>query len=303
MIPCKHFLAGVSFILLLAASAGGQGAGTLPVPRLQEEFLDPAEHFRPETWFHLIGGNVSKPAPPEATGFECDKLSPHGAEQHFAGYIGRLTKSGGGIEGRLKGMLIDSWECYTQTWTPAMEEMFAERRGYVLRPWLPALAGWVVEDHRTGERFLRDWRATISDLLVDNYFGRLAELGRARGLQLSFETAIGDVAPGDTLQYFSKADIPMCEFWQPNDPHWGGFEAKPIHPTVSAGHIYGKPRIAAEAFTNVGLRWNEHPFVLKHKADQHFALGVNHLVFHTYTHNPRQDLVPGTSFGGRIGRG
>jgi hypothetical protein len=250
---------------------------------------------------HVNTGVENKPAPPEATGFECDKLSSHGADQHFAGYIGRLTKAGGAIEGQLKGMLIDSWECYTQTWTPAMEQEFLNRRGYALRTWLPALAGWVMEDPSTSERFLRDWRATISDLLVDNYFGRLAELGRASGLKLSFETAIGDVSPGDILQYFSKADIPMCEFWQPNDPHWGGFETKPIHPTVSAAHIYGKPRIAAEAFTNVGLRWNEHPFLLKHTADRHFALGINHLVFHTYTHNPHQDLVPGTSFGSRIG--
>ncbi len=250
---------------------------------------------------HVNTGVKNKPAPPEATGFECDKLSPAGAEQHFAGYIGRLTENGGPADkGRLQGMLIDSWECYTQTWTPAMEGEFAERRGYALRNWLPALAGYVINDHDTSERFLRDWRKTISDMLVHNYFGRLGELARERGMQLYFETAIGDVSPGDILQYFGKADIPMCEFWQPNDPHWGGFEAKPIHPTASAAHIYGKPKVAAEAFTNIDHRWNDHPFSFKHLADFHFALGVNHLVFHTYTHNPL-DHVPGTSFGNRIG--
>lgn len=260
----------------------------------------------PGQWTVLRFGNVNtgvknKPAPPEATGFECDKLSPLGAEAHFAGYIGRLTEKGAPVENSLDGMLIDSWECYTQTWTPTMAKDFAERRSYPLLPWLPALAGYVVKDHHTSERFLRDWRATISDLLVDNYFGRMAELGRERGLKLSFETALGDVSPGDILQYYSKADVPMCEFWQPNDPHFGGFETKPIHPAVSAANVYGKSVIAVEAFTNVDFQWNEHPFVLKHRADQHFALGINHLVFHTYTHNPRQDLVPGTSFGGRIG--
>lgn len=29
---------------------------------------------------------------------------------------------------------------------PAMEKEFAARRGYPLRRWLPALAGWVVDD-------------------------------------------------------------------------------------------------------------------------------------------------------------
>ncbi|WP_197530529.1 glycosyl hydrolase [Bythopirellula polymerisocia] len=250
---------------------------------------------------HVNTGVKNKPAPPEATGFECDKLSPAGADQHFAGYIGRLSKSGGATDGgRLKGMLIDSWECYTQTWTPAMEQEFERRRGYALRPWLPALAGWVVDDHHTSERFLRDWRATISDLIVENYYGRLAEFGRESGLKLSFETSVGDVSPGDILQYFRAADIPMCEFWQPNDPHDGGLETKPIAVTVSSAHIYGKKRVAAEAFTSIPVKWREHPFSLKHFADRSLALGVSHLVFHTYTHNPL-DRVPGTSFGGRIG--
>lgn len=250
---------------------------------------------------HVNTGVKNKPAPPEATGFECDKLSPRGAEQHFAGYIGRLTEPGGAIEGRLDGMLVDSWECYTQTWTADMEQAFADRRGYALRSWLPALAGWVVENHATSVRFLRDWRATISEMMVDNYFGRLAELARARGMRVSYETAVGDVAPGDILRYYAEADIPMCEFWRPNDPHWGGLEAKPIRPTVSAARLYGKPVIAAEAFTNIGITWNEHPGMVKQYADNAFAMGVNRLVFHTYTHNPSLDANPGTSFGGRIG--
>lgn len=278
--------------------------------------LDLSEHFQSDgqlTWTpppgrwtilrlgHVNTGTKNKPAPPEATGFECNKFAPEAAELHFKSYIGRVSAEGGPADGgRLQGMLIDSWECYTQSWTPRMEQEFEQRRGYALRPWLPALSGYVMGDRFTTERFLRDWRLTISDLLVENYFGRLGELARERGMQLYFETAIGDVSPGDILRYQSKADIPMCEFWQPNDPHWGGYEAKPVHPTVSAAHIYGKNRIAAEAFTNVDHDWSDHPFTLKHMADRNFALGINHLVFHTYTHNPL-DKVPGTSFGNRIG--
>ncbi|MEM9369034.1 MAG: glycosyl hydrolase [Planctomycetota bacterium] len=250
---------------------------------------------------HVNTGVKNKPAPPEATGFECDKLSTRGADEHFAGYIGRLSQPGGVLDnGRLQGMLIDSWECYTQTWTVAMESEFQKLRGYSLRSWLPALAGWVVEDHTTSERFLRDWRATISDLIVGNYYGRMAELGKQRGLELSFETAVGDVSPGDILQYFKSADIPMCEVWKPNDPHVGGLETKPIAPTTSAAHVYGKTRVACETFTSVPMNWREHPFALKNVADRTFAAGVTHLVFHTFTHNPL-DRVPGTSFGSSIG--
>ena len=257
-------------------------------------------------WTVVRFGNVNtgvknKPAPPEATGFECDKLSAAGAEFHFENYIGRLTKPGGPADdGRIQVMHIDSWECRTQTWTPAMEREFAARRGYPLRRWLPALAGWVMDDHRTSERFLRDWRANISDLLVDHYYGRMGELARARGLKFSCQSGPGDVSPGDILQYFGKADMPITEFWQPNDPNDGGIETKPIAPTASAVHIYGKTRLAAESFTSIPLAWDNHPFALKNFADRAFTRGVTHILFHTYTHNPL-DHVPGSSFGRSIG--
>ena len=75
--------------------------------------------------------------------------------------------------------------------------------------WLPALAGWVVDDHATSERFLRDWRETISDLLVDNYFGRLAELGRERGhASCRSKPPSATSLPATSSQYYSKADIP-----------------------------------------------------------------------------------------------
>lgn len=250
---------------------------------------------------HVNTGARNAPAPAEATGFESDKFSSAAVEKHFANYLGRLSAPGGPAQGTLNGLLIDSWECHTQTWTPLMEAEFSRRRGYELRRWLPAIAGYVVDDQETSLRFLRDWRATISDLVTENFYGRTAQLAHSRGLKVSFETALGDVAPGDILQYLGKADVPMCEFWQSDDPDRGGEETKPFLPTVSAAHIYGKRRVAAEAFTSVELRWNEHPAMLKPYADKAFARGVNHLVFHTYTHNPRLTLPPGTSFAGGIG--
>lgn len=255
-------------------------------------------------WGHVNTGKRNGPAPPEGTGWECDKLSPAGAEAHFAGYIGRLSAAKGPVGGGLlQGMLMDSWECETQTWTPDMNAQFARRRGYPLRAWLPALAGYVVEDPETTARFLRDWRATVNDLLVENFFGRMAALGRKSGLAISYETAAGDVFPADILEYYKHADVPMCEFWQPRTEAFvGSFDFKPVKPCVSAARMYGKPRVAAEAFTSFNLTWNEHPGRLKHIADLHLAEGVTHLALHTYTHNPRTDwLPPGTAFGSSIG--
>lgn len=255
-------------------------------------------------WGHVNTGRRNGPAPAEATGWECDKLSPIGADTHFAGYIGRLSAKNGPVsDGLLKGMLCDSWECETQTWTPGMDTQFLRLRGYPLLPWIPALAGYVIGDPETTGRFLRDWRATVNDLVVTNFFGRMATLAHERGLAVSYETASGDVFPGDILEYYKFADVPMCEFWQPRmESFVGSFDFKPVKPCVSAARMYGKPRVAAEAFTSFNLTWKEHPGMLKNIADMHLAEGVTHLVFHTYTHNPRTDfLPPGTAFGSGIG--
>ncbi len=252
---------------------------------------------------HVNTGMKNGPAPAEGTGWECNKLSESGADAQFTGYIGRLTNNGGPINGLLNGVLMDSWECKTQTWTADMEEEFNRVSGYELRKWLPALFGYVVDDHETTARFLRDWRATINDLFTNKFYGRMAKLAKDNGQTIAYETAAGDVFPADILEYFKFADVPMCEFWQHSSETFvGALNFKPIKPTVSAARLYGKPRIAAEAFTSFELTWDEHLSILKETANINCIEGVTHLVFHTYTHNPRTDfLPPGTSFGAGIG--
>ena len=252
---------------------------------------------------HVNAGQKNGPAPPEGTGWECDKLSESGAKAQFAGYIGRLNK-GPLKEGLLDGMLMDSWECHTQTWTSKMESEFAKNTGYQLRKWLPAIFGYVVNNQETTSRFLRDWRGVINDLLVSGFYGCMAGLAKENGLNITYETAAGDVFPADIMEYYKYADVPMCEFWQPySDSFVGSFNFKPVKPAASAARLYGKPRVSAEAFTSFNLTWDEHLSMLKEVANLNFIEGVTHLVFHTYTHNPRTDwLPPGTSFGsGSIG--
>ena len=251
---------------------------------------------------HVNEGRKNAPAPPAGTGWECDKLSTEGPEAHFAGYIGRLTD--GALQGgMLNGMLLDSWECYSQTWTLKMEQEFNERKGYALRSWIPAIFGYVIDNPETTSRFLRDWRSVIGDLFANKFYRRMAELGHEQGLTVVYETAGGDVFPADIMEYFKHADFPMCEFWHPYTTGYvGSLNFKPIKPTTSAARLYGKPRVAAESFTSFDLHWNEHFEFLKDYADYHLIEGVTHNVFHTYTHNPQINfLPPGTSMGSKIG--
>ena len=251
---------------------------------------------------HVNTGMRNAPAPPEGTGWESNKLSTTGSSAHFDGYIGRLAD--GPLDGGLlNGMLLDSWECKTQTWTPGLEQEFGQMAGYPLRKWLPAVFGYVVADQESTGRFLLDWRKTIGQLFSEKFYGNMARLAKEKGLSITYETAAGDIFPADILEYFKHADVPMCEFWQPfSDGYVGSLNFKPVKPTTSAARIYGKPRVAAEAFTSFELTWDERLEMLKEVANVNSIEGVTHLVFHTYTHNPRIDfLPPGTSFGSGIG--
>ncbi|WP_457288080.1 glycosyl hydrolase [Pedobacter sp. UYP24] len=253
---------------------------------------------------HVNSGKQNGPAPIEGTGWEADKFAKSGADAHFAGYIGRLSGANGPLAGGLlNGMLIDSWECHTQSWTPAMEQEFKRFAKYDLRNWLPALLGYVIKDHQTTSRFLTDWRKTINDLMTHNYYGEMSSKAHQNGLYVTYETAAGDVFPADIMEYFKYADVPMCEFWEPmSDGFVGSLNFKPIKPTASAARMYGKPRVATEAFTSMNLSWDEHLDMLKEVANVNSIQGVSHFVFHTYTLNPQEPFIaPGTSFGAGIG--
>ena len=267
------------------------------------------ERLGPGSWTVLRIGHVNTkkkngPAPAEATGWECDKLDPRGAEANFAGYIGRLL-AGPLAVARLHGVLIDSWECERQNWTWRMEDYFRSRNGYGVRFYLPALFGWIIDDEAATDAFLLDWRRTIGELICRNYYGRMSELAHANGLDITWETALGDVVPGDLLAHWKDCDVPMCEFWHPATPdtgHVGHLNFKPVKPCVSAAHLYGKRRVAAEAFTSLKLTWNESLRELKESAVRYLSRGITHFVFHTFTHNPHTDgRAPGTSFGSFIG--
>ncbi|RED47792.1 glycosyl hydrolase [Seonamhaeicola aphaedonensis] len=255
---------------------------------------------------HINMRLTNKPAVPEATGWESSKLDKITIENHLRkGMIGNLIKDGGPIgDGKLHGLLIDSWESHVPTWTMNSEDLFSEfetRRGYSMKNYMPATMGYIVESPKITTKFLRDLRHTMDEVFIDNFFKHFATIAHEMGAEVYTEGAGGEVLPIDPMRYYGVSDIPMTEFWYPKAPSDQNEYAKPIYNAASATHLYNKPKLAAEACTQVGVKWNEHPFSVKYLIDYNFAKGVNHLVFHTFSHTPQTDVYPGSSFGGRIG--
>ena len=249
---------------------------------------------------HINTMQKNGPAPAEATGWEVNKLDASLVDFQFDKYIGRLAS--GPLNGLIDNMLMDSWECRSQTWTADMPQQFAATSGYNLTHWLPALFGYVLDSQEQTAEFLCDWRRTINRLFVNNFFGRMSERAHNSGMTVSYETAAGDIFPACPLEYYKWADVPMCEFWQPQNHFLFDHSFKPIRPTASAANMYGKTRVSAESFTSFDLTWNEHLSMLRDIANRNMIEGVTHCIFHTYTHNPdAEHYVPGTSFGAAIG--
>jgi hypothetical protein len=241
---------------------------------------------------HTTTGTDNHPAPEAGRGLESDKLSREATDVMFAGLMGRLVADCKPLAGRtLVATHIDSWETGSQNWTPRFREEFRRLRGYDPLPFLPVVAGRVVENVEVSERFLWDLRQTVSDLLVANYAGRFRELARQHGLRLSIEAYDG--APCDEMTYAGQADEPMAEFWS-----WGYNTAYSCTEMASAAHVYGKPILGAEAFTaNDGEKWLHHPASIKALGDWAFCEGINRFVFHRYALQPWRDYAPGMSMG------
>ncbi|KAA8486266.1 alpha-L-rhamnosidase-like protein [Arcticibacter tournemirensis] len=224
-------------------------------------------------------------------GLECDKFNPEVVRFQFDKWFGEaLRVAGPDLAKRVLNIFhVDSWECGSQNWSPVFREEFRKRRGYDPVPYLPVMTGVPVESADVSERFLYDIRQTISELIADNFFKTLKQLAHEKGATFTAE-ATAPVMVADGLLHFKEVDIPMGEFWLRSPSH---DKPNDVRDAISGAHIYGKNVIQSEAFTEVRMHWDEHPGMLKALQDRNYALGINRLVYHVYTHNPWMDRKPG----------
>ena len=231
-----------------------------------------------------------------AIGLECDKFNPTAVSLQFSNWYGEALKQAGPeIAGKILNTFhVDSWECGSQNWSPVFKAEFLKRRGYDLTPYLPIMTGLPVESIETSENFLYDVRKTIAELVVDQFYGTLANLAKQKGVEFTAES----VAPtmlSDGLMHYKKVNIPMGEFWLNSPTH---DKPNDMLDAISGAHIYGKNIIQAEAFTSVRMDWNESPGNMKTLQDRNYALGINKLSYHVFTHNPWIDRKPGMTLDG-----
>jgi hypothetical protein len=229
-------------------------------------------------------------------GLECDKFNPEAVKLQIDNWYGKALKLAGPELAKkvLSVFYVDSWECGSQNWSPVFSAEFKKRRGYDLTKYLPIMTGLPVEDATLSENFLYDVRKTIAELVADNFYQTLAGFSKKEGLIFTAES-VAPTMMSDGLLHYKNVDMPMGEFWLNSPTH---DKPNDMLDAVSAAHIYGKNIVQAEAFTTVRMDWNEHPGNMKTLQDRNYALGVNRLVYHVFTHNPWVDRKPGMTLDG-----
>lgn len=191
----------------------------------------------------------------------------------------------------------DSWELGGANWTESLRDEFRSRRNYDLLSFLPVVAGKIINSREESNRFLADFRKTISDCIADNHYGFFAQKAHEYGVGIHPESGGPHAGPFDGLKNYGRSDLIMSEFWSPS-----GHRPTPerrffVKQAASAAHIYGKKLVAAEGFTTIGHHWDDVIWKdMKPSFDHEVCAGLNKTYLHTFTNSPKEMGLPGQEY-------
>ena len=248
-------------------------------------------------------GITNHPATPEATGLEVDKMDRRFVKQYMENYLDSYKQTvGAEMMGRrgIRYVVNDSWEAGSPNWTNNMIEQFKTLRGYDPVPWMPVLAGEVVESAAASDKFLWDFRKTIADLIATEHYGQLEATLHEWNMGHYGESHEGGrafVADGMEVKKFNE--VPMSAMWTQSpglNNEQFGYNADDRE-SASVAHIYGQNLAAAESMTAAAAPWAWSPATLKPTADAEFLNGINRIVIHESAHQPLVGKAPGLTLG------
>jgi glycosyl hydrolase family 106( putative alpha-L-rhamnosidase) len=181
-------------------------------------------------------------------------------------------------------IFCDSLEVYNADWTGDFLEEFRKRRGYDLKPYLPALVGDLGPQTSAVRR---DWGATLTELLNERFLETMHRWSqRNRTLFRIQDYGV----PAAVLSSNAYADLPEGE----------GFQWKTLSATrwaSSASHLYGHPVTSSETWTWLHSPvFRATPLDLKAEADLHFLQGINQLIGHGWPYTAEGVEYPGWRF-------
>jgi len=237
------------------------------------------------SWTFRSRGAVQqvKRAAPGGEGNVLDPFSPPALVRYLRRFEDALLPW---REAPARAQFHDSFEYYGASFTPALFDEFAARRGYDLRDFLAALAGEGAP--QLVSRVRADYRETLSDLHLA-WVRRWTQWAHERS-SLTRDQAHG--APANLVDVYAAADIPETELFGVPDE-----EKLPLLKLASsAAHVGGHALASAESFTWLGEHFQVTLAQAREAADWLFLAGVDQLVFHGVPYSPPQAPWPGWQF-------
>jgi hypothetical protein len=180
------------------------------------------------------------------------------------------------FRGTPSALFADSWEIKlnftNKIWTGGFEEMFLDRFGYDIIPYMDTL------DSIPDVRY--DYMMLLSDQAIENLYKPFTSIAHRMG---GFSRVQCLASPTDVMTAYSTVDVPETEAML-NKPDYSRIVS-------SSAALASKDVVSAEAFTcmygfpGTYLR-KEQTADLKLVADALFAQGVNQVFYHGMPYNP-----------------
>jgi len=181
-------------------------------------------------------------------------------------------------------IFCDSLEVYGADWSSDFLEEFKRRRGYDLKPHLPAL----VNDFGPVTKALRrDWGLTLTELLNERFLAPMQSWSKQHHTLFRIQNY---GVPAAALSSNAYADLPEGE----------GAQWKTLSATrwaSSASHMYGRGVTSSETWTWLhSPSFRATPLDMKAEADRHFLEGINQLIGHGWPYTAPGIEYPGWRF-------
>ena len=227
------------------------------------------------------GMQVKRPAV-GAEGFVLDHLNREATDAYLKSVGEPLLQAFGSQPPY--AIFCDSLEVYNSDWSHDFLEEFKRRRGYDLKPHLPAL---VIDMGQQTSELRRDWGMTLSELLNERFMAPMRDWSKRHGTRFRIQ---GYGVPAAALSTNAYADLPEGE----------GAQWKVVRATrwaSSASHIYGRQVTSSETWTWLhSPSFRATPLDVKAEADVHFLQGINQLIGHGWPYTAPGVEYPGWRF-------
>ena len=229
-----------------------------------------------------LHGKMVERAAPGGEGYAIDHFSAKAAKDYFQKFDDAFK--GQNLSG-LRAFFNDSYEVDDArgqaNWTPLFFEEFKKRRGYDLREQLPALFG--KDEKEKNARVLYDYRATIDELLLQNFTEEWKKWGASKGAMVRNQS---HGSPANTLDLYNAVDIPETE----------GTDILRFKFATSVANVGGKPLASSESCTWLNEHFMSSWGDVKKAIDLYFLGGVNHIFYHGTAYSPKDAPWPGWLF-------